>query len=209
MLGVFLNHSTFFNLSLLFFLGVCICTHIMQHVWRPEDNLQELSFSPPTVWVLGLSCPYYTYSGPKFESHHPIKLHGKFLFLLSYLASSLFLTFWDRVSHRAWVVSTAWQCLAPAVPRPQVLGVWTVYWFTDLLLSHVCFFFRFIYFICMNVLFPCMCVHHVHDCWILWNWCYKWLWDTMWVLGTKLRSSIGTLSDLNGWAISPNHFLCL
>lgn len=46
-------------------------------------------FSPSTVWVLRLSCPDYTYSGPKFEFHHPIRLHGKFLFLLSHLASPL------------------------------------------------------------------------------------------------------------------------
>ena len=32
---------------------------------------------------------------------------------------------------------------------------------------------------------------------------YRWLWATMWLLGTELRISEGTISGLNCWAISP------
>jgi hypothetical protein len=38
---------------------------------------------------------------------------------------------------------------------------------------------------------------------IAWNWNYRWLWVTLWVLGMKLRSSRTTVSSLNCWAVSP------
>lgn len=33
--------------------------------------------------------------------------------------------------------------------------------------------------------------------------CYRWLWDTMWLLGTEPRTSRRTASALDLWAISP------
>lgn len=183
----------------------------MQHVWRPEDNLQELFISSHCVGPgAQLSLLYIQWTQNWVPPPH--QTSWKIPFSAEPSCQFTLPSFFEIGSLTEPELSLqpgCPKCLAAAVPHPQVLGVWTVYWFTDLLLSHVCFFFPFIYFMCMNVLFPCMCIHHVHDCWILWNWCYKWLWDTMWVLGTKLRSSIGTLNDLNGWAISPNHFLCL
>jgi hypothetical protein len=37
----------------------------------------------------------------------------------------------------------------------------------------------------------------------LWNWTSRWLWATVWVLGTKPGSSGRAASALNFWAISP------
>jgi hypothetical protein len=36
---------------------------------------------------------------------------------------------------------------------------------------------------------------------------YRWLWATMWLLGTELRTSGRAVSALNLWAISPAHFI--
>ena len=43
-------------------------------------------------------------------------------------------------------------------------------------------------------------------CWISWNWNYRWLWATVWGLGTESGFSARTLSALNYWGISlaPN-----
>jgi len=167
MLGIFLNHSTFFNLSLVFF-SRCVHLHTLScSMFEGQRTTYKSCLSPPTVWVLGLSCPYYTYSGPKIESHHPIKLHGKFLFLLSHLASSLFLLFWDRVSHRAWVVSTAWlpevsgrRSATPTGVRG--LNCLLIYWLT----TKPCLFFLSVY---LLHVYECSISMHVHTprAWLL------------------------------------------
>lgn len=89
-------------------------------MFEGQRTTYKSCFSPSTVWVLRLSCPDYTHSEPKFESHHPIRLHGKFLFLLSHLASPLL--FSEIVSLAGpgghWLVSilAGWPVLTPAVP---------------------------------------------------------------------------------------------
>lgn len=38
----------------------------------------------------------------------------------------------------------------------------------------------------------CVCMHTLEirrECWIPWNWRYRWLWITVWILGTKPRTS--------------------
>lgn len=40
--------------------------------------------------------------------------------------------------------------------------------------------------------------------WIPWNWSYKRLWATWWVLGTELKSSAKATSTLNCWAVFPS-----
>lgn len=190
---------------------MCICTHYHAACLKARGQLTRAVYLLPLCGSWGSAVLTIHTVDPKLSPTTPSNFMENSFFCWAILPvhSSFFFEIGSLTEPELSLQPGCPKCLAAAVPHPQVLGVWTVYWFTDLLLSHVCFFFPFIYFMCMNVLFPCMCIHHVHDCWILWNWCYKWLWDTMWVLGTKLRSSIGTLNDLNGWAISPNHFLCL
>jgi hypothetical protein len=58
-------------------------------------------------------------------------------------------------------------------------------------------------YLCISVL----CLHaHLHT-WrghsILWCYSYRWLWVTLWVLGTELGTSGRTTSALNHWDISP------
>lgn len=67
--------------------------------------------------------------------------------------------------------------------------------------------------ICLHVCMCVMCVPGSGGCQkISWNRTYRQVWDTMWVLGTKLRSSARVISVLNLWAnlSSPKfHFLWL
>lgn len=70
---------------------------------------------------------------------------------------------------------------------------------------------------CVFILRICVfpaCISVTHMCvvptedrrghWTLWNWNYRWLLGTMWMLGTKLGSSARATKALNLlWAISP------
>jgi hypothetical protein len=61
----------------------------------------------------------------------------------------------------------------------------------------------------MSILPAYMYVHHMHA-WCLKrpeghqiSWSYRWLWATMWVLGSKPGSSARAASSLKHWVISP------
>lgn len=67
------------------------------------------------------------------------------------------------------------------------------------------------YFVCIRAFPPHSCllptkVRRRHQS--LWNWGSGWLWTTMWVLGTKPRSSART-NSLNCWAISSCQLLAV
>lgn len=61
-------------------------------------------------------------------------------------------------------------------------------------------------FMCLGVLTACLSVYRMHACsasekqrrtWILWNWSYRQVLDTMWVLGTEPLSSVRATSAAN------------
>ena len=66
-----------------------------------------------------------------------------------------------------------------------------------------------VFFKMLFILILCVCCLHVwapHTCLArsggqsLWNWCYRWVWAAMWVLGTEPRSSGRAASALKQWA---------
>lgn len=62
-------------------------------------------------------------------------------------------------------------------------------------------FFRFVYFIYNISMFP-TCMRGTYGGWIPWDWDYRWLWATIWTMGTESWSSLGAVSALNCWASS-------
>jgi hypothetical protein len=61
-------------------------------------------------------------------------------------------------------------------------------------------------FACMYVCAPCVCLVPTEvrrRCQILWNWSYKRLWATVWVLGIELGFFVRVASALNCWTTSP------
>lgn len=63
----------------------------------------------------------------------------------------------------------------------------------------------FIYLFIFCVWFLCVCLVSTEakrGCWSPWNWSYRWLWTTRWVLGIKFRSSGRASSASNCWTIS-------
>lgn len=61
--------------------------------------------------------------------------------------------------------------------------------------------------LCVFACFACMHVRATCDCRIPWNWGYRWLEATMWMLGTEPRFSVRVTSALNFWAFSRVFFL--
>lgn len=43
---------------------------------------------------------------------------------------------------------------------------------------------------------------HRNGCQVSWNWSYRWLWGSIWVLWTESRSSASAASALSYWALS-------
>lgn len=62
-------------------------------------------------------------------------------------------------------------------------------------------------FVCMHVFAPYLCLVPKEGHQIAWNWCYRWLWLAICVLGIDSRSSGRATSALNIWVISPGLFL--
>lgn len=46
------------------------------------------------------------------------------------------------------------------------------------MLSSACSFLKYFILLHMNECFTCMYVHNLHDCWISWNWGYRWLYGS-------------------------------
>ena len=98
------------------------------------------------------------------------------------------------------------------VPGPTWPGL-----LNHLMVQNIChrYFINFLQllFMHMSVLPACMSVHHMQacllpaevgrGCQIPWNWSYRWLWSSMWVLRIELGFPVGASSALKHWAISP------